>query len=134
MVLRRPPTRTTMIDVLDRVLDKGIVIDAWVKLSIGGIEVVGVDARVIVASIDTYVQLAETLSPATGVSPTAPAVLQTKGATSHRGQTRRPRALKRPAVTLHCEHGCGFTERGGQRPRRVRCPYDAGRVCRLQPT
>jgi len=42
------------VDVLDRVLDKGIVIDAWLRVSLVGIELVTVDARVVVASIATY--------------------------------------------------------------------------------
>jgi hypothetical protein len=42
------------IDIVDRVLDKGIVIDAWMRVSVSGIDVITVKARVIVASIDTY--------------------------------------------------------------------------------
>jgi len=43
-----------MVDVLERVLDKGIVIDAWLRLSVVGISLVTVEARVIVASFETY--------------------------------------------------------------------------------
>src|SRR5256712_5907436 len=50
-VVRAGPS---LVDVLDRVLDKGIVIDAWVRMSLVGIELVTVDARVVVASIATY--------------------------------------------------------------------------------
>ena len=46
--------RTSLIDVLDRVLDKGIVVDAWLRVSLVGIELVTVEARVVVASINTY--------------------------------------------------------------------------------
>ena len=46
--------RTSLIDVLDRVLDKGIVIDAWMRVSLVGIELLTVEARVVVASIETY--------------------------------------------------------------------------------
>ena len=42
-----------IIDVLDRVLDKGIVIDAYVRVSLAGLDLVNVDARVVVASVDT---------------------------------------------------------------------------------
>jgi hypothetical protein len=48
-----------MIDVLERVLDKGIVIDAWMRFSIAGISLITVEARVIVASIETYLKHAE---------------------------------------------------------------------------
>lgn len=45
---------TSYIDVLDRVLDKGIVFDAWIRMSMGGIDLIAADTHVIVASIDTY--------------------------------------------------------------------------------
>jgi hypothetical protein len=45
--------------VLDRVLDKGIVIDAWVRVSLVGIDLITVEARVVVASIDTYLKYSE---------------------------------------------------------------------------
>jgi gas vesicle structural protein len=48
-----------MVDVLERVLDKGIVIDAWLRLSVAGISIITVEARVIVASIETYLKHAE---------------------------------------------------------------------------
>ena len=50
---------TSLMDVLDRVLDKGIVIDAWVRISLVGIDLITVEARVVVASIDTYLKYAE---------------------------------------------------------------------------
>jgi hypothetical protein len=56
MKIERSPTGASLIDVLDRVLDKGIVIDAWVRLSLVGIDLVTVEARVVVASIATYLQ------------------------------------------------------------------------------
>jgi hypothetical protein len=51
-----------LIDVLDRVLDKGIVIDAHVRVALVGVELVAVEARVVVASIETYLRHAEALS------------------------------------------------------------------------
>ena len=55
---RLPPT-SSHADVLDRVLDKGIVIDAWVRVSLVGIDLITVEARVVVASIDTYLKYSE---------------------------------------------------------------------------
>jgi hypothetical protein len=56
------PTGTiSLVDVLDRVLDKGIVIDAWVRVSLVGIDLLSVEARVVVASIDTYLRYAEAI-------------------------------------------------------------------------
>ena len=51
-----------LVDVLDRVLDKGIVIDAHVRVSVSGIELVAVEARVVVASIQTYLLHADSLA------------------------------------------------------------------------
>ena len=59
MAVERAPAGSNLIEVLDRVLDKGIVIDAWVRLSLAGIDLVTVEARVVVASIATYLQFTE---------------------------------------------------------------------------
>jgi hypothetical protein len=56
MSLERTATESSLIDVLDRVLDKGIVIDAWLLVSVVGIDLISVDGQVIVASIDTYLK------------------------------------------------------------------------------
>jgi len=66
MAVERTPGGSSLIDVLDRVLDKGIVIDAYVRVSLVGIDLVTVEARVVVASIETYLKYSEavgTLSP-----------------------------------------------------------------------
>jgi hypothetical protein len=59
MPVERAPGGTSLIDVLDRILDKGIVIDAWVRISLVGIDLITVEARIVVASIDTYLKYAE---------------------------------------------------------------------------
>jgi hypothetical protein len=59
MAVERSPGGSSLIDVLDRVLDKGIVIDAWVRVSLVGIDLVTVEARIVVASIDTYLKYSE---------------------------------------------------------------------------
>jgi hypothetical protein len=59
MPVERAPGGTSLVDVLDRVLDKGIVIDAWVRVSLVGIDLITVEARIVVASIDTYLKYAE---------------------------------------------------------------------------
>jgi len=59
MAVERTPSGSSLIDVLDRVLDKGIVIDAWVRVSLVGIDLVTVEARVVVASIETYLKYSE---------------------------------------------------------------------------
>jgi hypothetical protein len=68
MAVERQPGGTSLIDVLDRVLDKGIVIDAWIRVSLVGIDLITVEARVVVASIDTYLKYSEAVSQAAPVS------------------------------------------------------------------
>jgi hypothetical protein len=74
MPVERTSGGTSLIDVLDRVLDKGIVIDAWVRVSLVGIDLITVEARVVVASIDTYLKYSE----AVGNVPNPKAVLDAK--------------------------------------------------------
>src|SRR5437588_1282786 len=50
---------TALVDVIDTILDKGLVIDAFVRVSLVGIELITIDARVVVASVDTYLRFAE---------------------------------------------------------------------------
>jgi hypothetical protein len=64
MAVERAAGGTSLIDVLDRVLDKGIVIDAWVRVSLVGIDLITVEARVVVASIDTYLKYSEAVAVA----------------------------------------------------------------------
>ncbi|CAN5416294.1 hypothetical protein BH24GEM3_BH24GEM3_14810 [soil metagenome] len=59
MAVERAPGGSSLIDVLDRVLDKGIVIDAYVRVSLVGIDLVTVEARIVVASIETYLKYSE---------------------------------------------------------------------------
>ncbi|MCX6680833.1 MAG: gas vesicle structural protein GvpA [Methanothrix sp.] len=48
------PDASSLAEVLDRILDKGIVVDVWARVSLVGIEILTVEARVVVASVDTY--------------------------------------------------------------------------------
>ena len=68
MPVERTTGGTSLIDVLDRVLDKGIVIDAWVRVSLVGIDLITVEARVVVASIDTYLKYSEAVGQVPTVS------------------------------------------------------------------
>jgi hypothetical protein len=74
MAVERAAGGSSLIDVLDRVLDKGIVIDAWVRVSLVGIDLITVEARVVVASIDTYLKYSEAVGQVAPAS--RPAELQ----------------------------------------------------------
>ena len=60
--LQRAPSPSGLADVLDVILDKGLVIDAYVRVSVIGIEVLTIDARVVIASVDTYLRFAEAVN------------------------------------------------------------------------
>jgi hypothetical protein len=56
------PRPSGLADVLEVILDKGIVIDAYVRVSLIGIEILTVDARIVIASVDTYLRFAEAVN------------------------------------------------------------------------
>ncbi|GHO85819.1 sensor histidine kinase [Dictyobacter formicarum] len=59
MPVEKVGATSSLVDVLDRILDKGIVIDAWVRVSLIGIEILTIEARVVAASVETYLKYAE---------------------------------------------------------------------------
>jgi hypothetical protein len=60
--LQRAPSPSGLADVVDLILDKGLVIDAYVRIAVIGIELITIDARIIVASVDTYLRFAEAVN------------------------------------------------------------------------
>jgi gas vesicle structural protein len=60
--VNRAPRPSSLADVLDVVLDKGIVIDAYVRVALVGIELLTIDARIVIASVDTYLRFAEAVN------------------------------------------------------------------------
>jgi hypothetical protein len=57
--LQRAPSPSGLADVIDLILDKGLVVDAYVRIAVIGIELVTIDARIVIASVDTYLRFAE---------------------------------------------------------------------------
>jgi hypothetical protein len=60
--LQRAPSPSGLADVIDLILDKGLVIDAYVRIAVIGIEVITIDARIVIASVDTYLRFAEAVN------------------------------------------------------------------------
>jgi gas vesicle structural protein len=56
------PRPSGLADVIDVILDKGIVIDAYVRVALIGIEILTIDARIVIASVDTYLRFAEAVN------------------------------------------------------------------------
>jgi len=59
---QRRPDSSSLAEVLDRILDKGVVIDVWARVSVVGIELLTVEARVVVASVDTFLHYAHEIA------------------------------------------------------------------------
>lgn len=70
MLITNRPGPGTFVDALDRVIDHGIIIDAWMRMSLSGIDLATIEARFVVASIETYVENAAPLSKALPLSKT----------------------------------------------------------------
>ena len=63
---------SSLAEVVDRILDRGIVIDLWAKISLVGIEIISIEARVVIASVETYLKYAQAIGlTATAARPAA---------------------------------------------------------------
>jgi hypothetical protein len=61
MAVEKTIGSSSLVEVVDRILDKGIVVDAWVRISLVGIELLAIEARVVAASVETYLKYAEAI-------------------------------------------------------------------------
>jgi hypothetical protein len=59
MAVEKVNASSSLAEVIDRILDKGIIVDAWARLSLVGIELLAIEARVVVAAVDTWLKYAE---------------------------------------------------------------------------
>ena len=69
MAVEKAIASSSLVEVVDRIPDKGIVIDAWVRISLVGIELLAIEARIVIASVETFLKYAE----AVGLLPEAAA-------------------------------------------------------------
>ncbi|GAW93962.1 gas vesicle structural protein GvpA [Calderihabitans maritimus] len=65
---------SSLAEVIDRILDKGIVIDLWVRISLVGIDLIGIEARIVIASVETFLLYAEAVGLLPSQKATATAV------------------------------------------------------------
>jgi len=61
MAVEKTIASSSLVEVIDRILDKGVVIDAWARVSLVGIELLAIEARVVIASVETYLKYAEAI-------------------------------------------------------------------------
>jgi len=59
MAVEKSMASSSLVEVVDRILDKGVVIDAWVRVSLVGIELLAIEARIVIASVETWLKYAE---------------------------------------------------------------------------
>jgi len=114
MAVQREQGGSSLIDVLDRVLDKGIVIDAWVRVSLVGIDLITVEARVVVASIDTYLKYSEAVGQVAPVSRPHQAEL------THQDVLAENVALRAELAAANARIGAAKSTRVGAPPKSAR--------------
>lgn len=74
MAIEKVNSSSSLAEVIDRILDKGIVIDLWARVSLVGIEILAIELRVVIASVETYLRYAEAVGlTATAAAPPAAA-------------------------------------------------------------
>jgi len=61
MAVEKAIGSSSLVEVIDRILDKGIVVDAWARISLVGIEILAIEARAVVAGVETFLKYAEAI-------------------------------------------------------------------------
>ncbi|MEU5208839.1 MULTISPECIES: gas vesicle protein GvpJ [Streptomyces] len=132
-----PPRAGTLYDVLELILDRGMVIDVFIRVSLVGIEILKIDARIVVASVDTYLRFAEAcnrldLERDSG-SVTVPELFSGQAAKSI-GKSKVKKAAKSVGDTVRTAVGAGDdTDEDSEeesQPRRRRAPARSGAASR----
>jgi gas vesicle structural protein len=116
------PRPSGLADVIDIILDKGLVIDAYVRVSLIGIEILTIDARIVIASVDTYLRFAEAVGrlnlEETGDSQGLPELLE--GMTQSGAKSKTKGALEGVKEKLNIGDGDDDDGRQRSRPRKQR--------------
>src|SRR5712671_3450826 len=110
----RGPSPTGLADVIDTILDKGRVIDAYVRVSLVGIEVLTIDARVVIASVDTYLRFAEAVNRL-DISQEKEGLPGLVGGMQESGAKHKTRGMLDAATDKLKEYGDNGRERQGAR-------------------
>jgi hypothetical protein len=72
MAVEKTNSSSSLVEVIDRILDKGIVLDLWARVSLVGIEILAIELRLVIASVETYLKYAEAVGlTATAAAPVA---------------------------------------------------------------
>lgn len=68
MAVEKSMASSSLVEVIDRILDKGVVIDAWIRLSLVGIELLALEVRATIASVETFLKYAEAVGLTTSAA------------------------------------------------------------------
>jgi hypothetical protein len=110
----RGPSPTGLADVIETILDKGMVIDAYVRVSLVGIEVLTIDARVVIASVDTYLRFAEAVNRL-DISQEKEGLPGLVGGMQESGARHKTKGMLDAATDKLKDYGNGERERQGAR-------------------
>jgi hypothetical protein len=103
MTLKRQTDEANLIDILDRILDKGIVVDAWMLVPLAGMDLVIVEARAVIASLETYLNRADMLARSgLAAAPPSTPLKQREERNRESHLSSRPRAF---AARVGSQHG-----------------------------
>ena len=94
--LQRAPSPSGLADVIDLILDKGLVIDAYIRVAVIGIELITIDARIVIASVDTYLRFAEAVNRLDLTQTEAAGLAELRGGD---GAQQSPRRSSRPRLS-----------------------------------
>ena len=68
MAIEKSMGSNSLVEVVDRILDKGVVVDAWVRVSLVGIEILAIEGRIVIAGVDTFLKYAEAVGLTTAAA------------------------------------------------------------------
>jgi hypothetical protein len=112
--LQRAPSPSGLADVVDLILDKGLVIDAYIRIAVIGIELITIDARIVIASVDTYLRFAEQVNRLDLTQTEAAGLAELRGDNDQRGGKEKSQGMMEGAKDKASDAKKGLKERVGR--------------------
>jgi gas vesicle structural protein len=112
--LQRAPSPSGLADVVDLILDKGLVIDAYVRIAVIGIELITIDARIVIASVDTYLRFAEAVNRLDLTQTEAAGLAELRGDNDDKGGNGKAKGMMEGAKDKASDAKEGLKERVGR--------------------
>jgi hypothetical protein len=112
--LQRAPSPSGLADVIDLILDKGLVIDAYIRIAVIGIELITIDARIVIASVDTYLRFAEQVNRLDLTQTEAAGLAELRGDNDQRGGKEKSQGMMEGAKDKASDAKKSLKERVGR--------------------